>query len=419
MRSGVIILFLLTLSFTGISQSLDKISKLMDKGDYKEAKVMIDKIFENPSKTSDPENIYFKGRVYNGLSADKAISPQERYKLKVDAYQAFLKTQELDPKDIRMKLEAYLSYLDLYGGFYDLGVLFFNDKIYEEAYNSFLKSYEVENYIASKGYTYEQAKFPTIDTALIMNIGLAAQLAKNDKESAKYYQKLVDANVTGKQYEAVYESLAVYYEKNGDDEALSKLISKATKIFPTNNFLNEFGLRLMEKKGGKEALYAKYDEMIKNDPTNFALIYNYAIDLYNSLYVGDNKPTNIEAAQNKLKDVLKLAIQTDKGIDASVLMSNHLYNAASDYFIEASEIKGNKPADLKKKKDLSDKAKSLMDEAIPYALSALKYFDSLENIKTSQKATRVNILATLSDIYNAKGDAKKSAEYEKLKSKGL
>ena len=419
MKSGFIILFLMIVSFTGISQSLEKVSKAIDKGDYKEAKVMIDKIFESPNKASDPESVYFKARVYNGLSADKTLSSQDRYKLKVEAYQAFLKNQELDPKDMRMKLEAYLSYLDLYGGFYDLGVLFFNDKSYDEAFNSFLKSYEVESYITTKGYTFEQAKFPPVDTALVMNIGLSAQLAKNEKEAAKYYQKLVDANVSGKQYEAVYESLAVYYEKNGDDEALSKLISKSTKLYPSNNFLNEFSLRLMEKKGGKEAVYAKYDDMIKNDPTNFPLIYNYAIDLYNSLYVGDNKPANIEAAQNKLKEVLKLGIQNDKGIDATVLMSNHLYNAASDYFIEASEIKGNKPADLKKKKDLNDKAKILMDEAIPYALTALKYFDSLDSMKTSQKATRVNILATLSDIYNAKGDAKKSAEYEKLKSKGL
>ncbi len=419
MRSGIIFLFLVCLTFSGISQSLDKIHSMMDKGDYAGAKVLIDKIFENPSKATDADNLYYKARVYNGLSSDKTLSPTERYKLKAQAYEAFLKNQELDSKDIRMKLEAYLSYLDLYGGFYDLGVIFYNDKIYEDAYNSFLKSYEVESYITKKGYTYEQAKLPTFDTALIMNIGLSASLAKKEKESATFYQKLVDANIGGKQYEAVYESLAVYYEKTGDDEALSKLMAKASKLYPSNNFLNEFGLRQMEKTGGKEAVYARYDEMIKNDPTNFALIYNYAIDLYNSLYVGDKKPANIEATQNKLKDILKLAIQNDKGIDATVLMSNHLYNAASDYFVEASELKGKLPADLKKKKELSEKANMLMDETIPYALAALKYFDSLENMKTSQKATRVNILTTLSDIYNAKGDAKKSAEYEKLKAKGL
>ena len=419
MRSGVIFLLSLFISFNGFSQNLEKVHSLIEKGDYKGAKVSIDKIFENPEKAKDPENLYYKARVYNGLSADKTLNSKERYNLKVEAYESFLKNQQLDPKDIRMKLEAYLSYLDLYGGFYDLGVLFFNEKAYEDAYNSFLKSYEAENYILSKGYTYEQAKLSTLDTALLMNIGLSASLAKNEKEASVFYQKLADANVSGKQYEAVYESLAVYYEKIGDTTSLAKLIPKATKLYPSNNFLNDFAIRLMEKTGGKEAVYAKYDEMIKNDPTNFPLIYNYAIELYNSLYVGDSKPANVEAAQNKLKDVLKLAIQNDKGIDATVLMSNHLYNAASDYFAEASEIKGTRPADVKKKKDLTEKANILMDETIPYTLAALKYFDSLETLKTSQKATRVNLLTTLSDIYNAKGDSKKSAEYEKLKTKGL
>lgn len=419
MRSGIIFLFIVCLSLSGFSQSLEKINSLMEKADYKGAKILIDKIMSDPAKAKEPENLYFKGRIYNSLSADKSLSAKERYDLKVEAYEAFLQNQQLDPKDIRMKLEAYLSYLDLYGGFYDLGVQFFNDKMYEESFNSFSKSYDVENYIQKKGYTYEQTKLPIVDTALLMNMGLAASLAKKDVEAANYYRKISDANIYGKQYEAVYETLAAYYEKTGDTAALNTILAKATKYYPSNNYLNDFALRQLEKSGGKQALYTKYDEMLKNDPSNFPLAYNYAIDMYNAVYVNDEKIANAEAVKNRLTEVLKIAIQNDKGIDATVLMANHLYNAASDAFSKADDVRGTKPADIKEKKDLKDKANKLMDESIPYALAALKYFDSQESLKTSQKATRVNILSNLVDIYNAKGDAKKAAEYDKLKTKGL
>ena len=52
-----------------------------------------------------------------------------------------------------------------------------------------------------------------------------------------------------------------------------------------------------------------------NNPSNFNLGYNYAIELYNSIYGKDAKPVNETAAKAKLTEVLKKAIINDKGND--------------------------------------------------------------------------------------------------------
>ncbi len=151
--------------------------------------------------------------------------------------------------------------------------------------------------------------------------------------------------------------------------------------------------------------------MLATDPKNFALAYNYAVELYNKNYGRDGKPDN--ASKEKLVSVLKIAMESDPGIDATVLMANHTYNVAADNVSAASLVKGTKPEDVKKKNELKAISNKSMDECILYSDKAVKYFDGKTDLKPVQKANYKIVLGYLSDIYNLKGDAKKSAEYEK------
>jgi hypothetical protein len=401
---------------SAFSQNFDEVNGLLGKKKLKEAKDAIDKIAADPKNADKYDTYYFKGRVYNSYSYDSALSKSERFKLKSDAFEAFMKNQQLDGKDMRMKVENYGSFLDLYGGFYDLGAQQFNEKDYPSAAAAFKKANDVEDYIISKGYTYNQITLHPLDTALVLNIAIASTQAKNEDDAVKYFRKLADANVSGKDNLEVYEYLAEYYAKKKDDASLQQMIDKGKKLYPQEGYWNDMEIKTVSASGDKEALYTKYEELIAKNPSDFNLTYNYAIELYNSLYSQDGlRPKDIPATKEKLTAALKAAIANDKGIDADILMVNHLYNWAADYSTNASMVKGNKPDDVKKKAELKASSIKKMDECIPYAETALKYYDAQPTLKATQKAAFQNVLQFLSDMYNTKGDAKKAAEYDKKK----
>ena len=412
------IFILMMLSFSGITamaQSLDQINQLMADKKFTEAKLAIDKHLADPKNGAKSDGWYFKGRIYNALSYEKATPAAEVFTYKLAAYEAFKKNQELDKNDLRLKVEQYKSYLDLYLGLYDLGATFYNNKEYKNAFNSFKQALEVKDFILNKNYTFTELKFNALDTSLVLNTAVAAAQDKNDEMAVTYYRKLTDAGVTDKSFMEVYEYLADYYSKKADAANMQAILDKAKVIYPQNEYWTDLEMETVRKGGDKVALFAKYDEMITKNPSNFLLPYNYAIDLFNSIYARDAKPTDPDAAKEKLTTVLKVAIPNDKGIDATVLMSKHLYNMSSDFSIAANLTKGTKPDDVKKKADLLSKTNKKMDEFLTYGIQVSKYYDALTTLKPVQKGTYQELLSNMSEVYNYKKDAKKAAETDKRK----
>ncbi|MDB5201193.1 MAG: hypothetical protein JWQ27_602 [Ferruginibacter sp.] len=397
------------------AQTLDDVSAMITKKQYAAGKVAVDKVLADPKNADKADAWYFKGRIYNSLSYDSSISKPEKYTLKAAAFDAFKKSQTLDPKDVRMVFEQYNSYIDLYFGLFDLGAGLFNAKDYAPALQSFKKALEVKDYILAKKYTYGDTKLYALDTSLVLNAAITAMQLKQDDEAQSYYKQLTDANVSGKDFEEVYLSVADYYAKKKDAANLQAMLEKGKRLYPDNAYWNELELKTVEATGDKKALYAKYEEMIAKSPTDFNLNYNYAVEIYNTLYGQEAKPADPAAAKAKLSEALKNAIATDKGIDATVLMLNHTFNVAADYSTAASVIKGTKPEDVKKRNELKALANKKMDEAIPYCEAAIKYYESQPTLKTIQKASFQNVLGYMSDMYSAKGDTKKAAEYDKKK----
>ncbi len=407
------ICFLILLGCNGFilkAQDLDKIKDLANQSKFAEAKAGIDKyVLKN---ANDPEALYYKGVIYNALSSDKTTPDAEAYNLKNESFESFKKTQALDPKDIWLTLEAFQSYLNLYAGFYDLAAKQFNAKNFEAAYQAFKKANEVKDYTLSKKYTYSQITLHPLDTVLVLNTAVAATQAKKIEEGISFYRKLTDANVSGKDYENVYEYLVDYYAKKDDKASMQALLEKAKKLYPSNSFWVSVEIKTLADKGDTLAMYAKYDELIEKDPGNFDLAYGYAVDLYNNVIKKDPKSPETIALTEKLTAVLKKAIASDKGIDATVLMANHLFNVAADLLNAANLTKGTKPEDVKKKADLKARATTKMDETIGYAETAVKYFEAQGALKPMQRANYKIMLDHLSEMYNAKNNKAKVAEYE-------
>jgi tetratricopeptide (TPR) repeat protein len=415
MKKISILVLLVFAVFTGWSQDLEQINDLMDKAKYREARVAIDKYLSDPKKAGDFAAWYYKGRIYNALAHDSTVPQAQLFTLRNESFNAFKKNQQMDPKDLYLKIETHTSYLDLYYGFYDLGAKEFNNKNYDGALESFKKAMDVKDYILSKKYDYTQATLYPLDTALVLNIAASAIQAKKEEEAITYYKKITDANIGGKDFKDVYEYMVDYYSRKGDDAALNSILEKAKKLYPKNEFWADVELRAATKGGDKATLFAKYEELIAKDPTNFILSYNYGIELYNSLY-RDSEKTNEEANKNKLTEVLKKAIANEKegDISATVLMANHLFNMSADLLNASNGIKSNKPEDVKKKADLKTAAFKTMDDCIVYSESAIKVFEEAgKSITNVQKANYKIMIGYMIDIYTLKNNKVKTAEYQK------
>jgi len=408
--------FVLFVAAVANAQSLDDIGKLMEKNKYAAAKVSIEKYIADPKNAASAEAWYYKGRIYNSLSKDSTVAKQDAYNYKQTAFDAFKKNQQLDKFDLRMKTEFFKSYLDLYLGFYDLGAQNFNLKNYSAAYNSFSKSQEMENFILSKNYLYDEIKLNKLDTALVMNIAASALQASDTLNAVINYRRITDAGITGLDYERVYEYLARYYLEKKDNSNAQMILAKAKTAYPTNNFWNALEVEQISKSGDIKALLARYDELYNKDPRNFANIYNYAVEMYNSLWANVNKSPDT-ALFLKLTTVLKSAIAVDESMDATMLLNNHLFNVAADYSTKAAlikVIKTTKPDELKKKKDLNESSINYMNELIPYGESMIKFLSAKTTLTTKQKINYKQVANYLSDAYRVKGDLKKSAEYDKI-----
>ena len=408
--------FVLFVAAVANAQSLDDIGKLMEKNKYAAAKVSIEKYIADPKNAASAEAWYYKGRIYNSLSKDSTVAKQDAYNYKQTAFDAFKKNQQLDKFDLRMKTEFFKSYLDLYLGFYDLGAQNFNLKNYSAAYNSFSKSQEMENFILSKNYLYDEIKLNKLDTALVMNIAASALQASDTLNAVINYRRITDAGITGLDYERVYEYLARYYLEKKDNSNAQMILAKAKTAYPTNNFWNALEVEQISKSGDIKALLARYDELYNKDPRNFTNIYNYAVEMYNSLWANVNKSPDT-ALFLKLTTVLKSAIAVDESMDATMLLNNHLFNVAADYSTKAAlikVIKTTKPDELKKKKDLNESSINYMNELIPYGESMIKFLSAKTTLTTKQKINYKQVANYLSDAYRVKGDLKKSAEYDKI-----
>jgi hypothetical protein len=81
---------------------------------------------------------------------------------------------------------------------------------------------DIKDFILSKKYKNDNMQLVSFDTSLIMNIAICAMSAKNEAEAIVYYSKLTDANVSGKEYQEVYQYLIEYYKKNNNEKAVSK-----------------------------------------------------------------------------------------------------------------------------------------------------------------------------------------------------
>lgn len=406
--------------FSGFSQSLEEINDLMGKGDFRKAKEGIDKFMSSAKNAAASDGWYFKGRVYNSFSKDSSLSMEDALKYKIEAFNDFKKVQGMDKLDIRLKVENYLSYFDLYNGFFDMGAKAFNAHKFEGAFNGFTNALVVEDYVRDKGYEVNGFKFPVLDTSLVLNTAIAARQAKNTEGAVKYYKMLSDANLNKENNMDIYLYLADYYYNKKDDAGFDGIASKGKNFYPAEPFWDRSYYESVEiensvKGLSKADLIKKYDEMLAKYPNNFMAAFNYSVELYKYVYAEDTKPNEVPAAKTKFEEVLKKAITLKSTPEDNFLMANYLYNNSFDASDESKKVKGTAPADIKKRNDLLAASRKSMEDCIPYASSAADFYGKMHKLKAVEKANYKQCYDMLAEIYRVKGDTKKSADYKARK----
>src|SRR5436853_59217 len=122
-----LLLALLATSLTRVfAQKLDDVQDKISKGKYNEAKEKIDKILEDPKNQNNANAWYYKGKIYAEL-ARRDSTGTLTYDAPGQAFEAFKKYQELEPKNTLMTLEQNVGLFQLYDQYYNRGVKLYNE----------------------------------------------------------------------------------------------------------------------------------------------------------------------------------------------------------------------------------------------------------------------------------------------------
>jgi hypothetical protein len=394
------------------AQSIEDIEAQISKGEYDKAKASVDAFLLKEKNAAKADGWWYKGIVYNEIAKSdkfKSLVPDGR----MEAFNAFKKYYELDPKAIRATLEQHVRLFDIYNGYFDAGVADFGAQKFDNSYSNFKNALMVEEYISGKGYEYNGFKFPTFDTTLVQNIALSAYRAKKDDDAVVYYKKIAEQKIAGKDNVDIYQLLVEYYAKKNDKANKDKYLALGRELFPNDDRWYQIELDEVDPKD-KKALFAKYEDLLAKYPEKYLMSYNYAVEMFNYTYAGDTKPADYKESQKKIENILKTTIERKKDYpEANVLMARHFYNVLYDAQDEIQAIKGNTAADQKKKADLKPKMIAAADQLIVYAQAAYDLYSAKGTLKAGEKGNFKVVAGYLSTAYEVKGDKVKMEEYRK------
>lgn len=395
------------------AQNLNKVKDFLQKNELDKAKEGIDLLIENPKQNKKVEVWYTKAKIYSAIAASdqfKTLVPDG----KAEAFDAIKKASEINKNETAtlLALENYQPIYSLYGGYFDLAAAQHNAEKYEDAYNSFQKANTVGRYIFSQGWGLY-----ALDTLAVYYTALSAMNAKNDDAAAAEFHKLAEAKVGEKpEYVTIYRYLAKHYLDKKDIPNMQKYAKLGIELYPNDEYLTLVELDYLKNSGDKAALHAKYEELIKATPENYEIIMDYGNELFNSTHVSDEKNRPADYAQRllQIEDLYKKALALKpEAVEVNLNLAKHYFNQALYIDDDVRKIKGNKPEDVAKKKELQAKIVALCDKAIPPFEVVFAEFDGRDDLKLSEKSEYKSACNNLAYCYDRKNDKAKSDFFQK------
>jgi tetratricopeptide (TPR) repeat protein len=306
-------------------------------GKLDQAKQAIDEAAQNEKTIMDPKTWFYRGNIYY----DIAISKDSNYReLDPDpfevAFKSYQKAKELDTKG-EYKDDIQKFTIAVGEGYYNVGVVNYNDKNFKDAAKNFEQSYNVSQSVGR------------IDTTALFNAAVSASQANEPKIAEQYYQQLLKL---GSQKADVYASLADIYKVEGDTAMALQTIAKGREIYPEdfNLLIAETNIYLASSE--KEKAMKDLEMALKYDNTNPSIFFAVGT-IYDQM--GDI-PQAISAYENAIK------LKPDY-FEANYNMGALYVNQAANLLDTANAL----PLDAVKEYDaLKAKADGMLQKAVPY-----------------------------------------------------
>jgi tetratricopeptide (TPR) repeat protein len=342
MKKFFLLIAAVSISFGAMAQKGKVTSALsyIDQGILDKAKEALDQALANEA-TANWFNTYFaKGRLCQATydSKDPKIKAYYADPL-TEAYTAYLKSMELDPKgNIKKKIITGSIFNNLAISLYNQGSAKFEAKDYPGALSSFqtqIKITESDIYVGA------------IDTGMYYNAGLAAVNSTKYDEAIKYFEKCAEMKYMGI---TPYFQMSEAYLSLGDTAKAETVLTGLSSKFPNDKNVT---LQLIDLyiKSGKNEEAQKYIKVAKEaDPNNYSLFFAAGI-----IFLNENKYDEAIPELTKSVELKGDVYDTQYGLGAAYI------NKAADMFKKANEI-----MDVKKYSEAIDEANTVYAKALPY-----------------------------------------------------
>jgi hypothetical protein len=360
-----------------------------------------------------PDAWFYKAKIYTAIAGNEQMKGQvpDAY---AQAFDALKKYMDLDDKKIYLLLmqDQYKAINDIYQGTFQSGAANYNAGKFPDALSDFKMAITTIKFMSEKGWIKQ-----TMDTTATLYAGISAEKANKRDDAAVFYKQIVDSGITkigGNDMSEIYKWVADYYSRKGDEATMWKYIAIGKQKYPKDIFWPEMELDILRKKGNKDSLFAKYDEITKDFPDSSIYFFNYGLELYQ--YASDTstgkRPANADELTKKAQDELtkSLALKPDYP-QASLVLGQISYNAGVELQQQAKAIKGTKPEDVKKRTDLRAQANKKFDEAIPYFEKVDQLLGSQGKLKMQDKRSLKDAYDLLITIYENKNVKDKATAY--------
>ncbi|MEO6314704.1 MAG: hypothetical protein ABIU63_13420 [Chitinophagaceae bacterium] len=411
----VLLTTLLAIAGLGMmAQKVDKAKDLLAKNKLVDARTEIDAVLADAKNQKTPDAWYYKGKIYGAVAADSTMTTKVP-DAAVQSFDAFKKYVELDEKHLLLTLENYKPITDMYQAYFKKGAAEFQGNKFAESFGTFKSCLEISDYMSSKGWANIK-----LDTTVVLYTGIAAEKAGKKDDAAIYYARLADAKVNGDNMGEIYKWLTDYYAKKSDNASSMKYLALGQELYPKDGFWAEYEMQMIRDSGDKKALFANYEKMLEKNPSDYTMLYNYSVELYQTAYDTSlaKRPANSEELIAKVEANMKKVIELKPDFTNAYLVLGQIsFNKGVDITAESKKIRpqGNiklKPDELKKKDDLRNQAGKKFDDAVPYFEKIDELLGSKGKLKMDDKKSLKDAYDLLITIYDTKQNKDKVKVYE-------
>ncbi len=398
MKRVVLSILLAFSALLAVAQNYNNITLLYTTGKFEDARKEIDKISNDPKTKDKPETYIWKLNVLSELYADSLL--KTKYPT---AAQEALETLDLyvakEPNLKDLKDNGMRGVSLLYGQSFNNGRIAFQNKDWENSFNSFNLCRKVSEFIGKNGLN-TNGKY-TIDTTVVLYNAYAAQNAGKSAEAAMLYKSLADWKIADKDFEDSYKFILDYDIKQKDEASFKKYLAFAKAGFPEDAALwSQFEMAYMTTNSSLLDIVKKFraddaaGTLKEDDYIGYAE--SFASPEKDQLAQLDSAQQDElkQAAANAFEKAFNLNNNGLYAFNAGVLYYS-IFGALDDRYYglrgESADLKVKRDAVVKDQQEVGSKAINWLEKAY----NILKAKEQRERAESSSLNRAVDYLANL------------------------